>query len=225
MDLSQEDRDRIFQEERARREAQDQLEAEKKAQIAARMARSQRYGCSFALGIITLGAIALILFHEDAERKAVDSPPSLLPKASGKPIVGGRFVRTKFDRNTLWNHFVVKRHVTDQEIVDLAIDLHNRCPHSRIDILDDPSRLEDLDRYGDFPPDSVQSWLHKHELATIYIVAEGKYYGAKWELVSGEARSFESVLLETRTIALSEIGRERALAARGRSRNHQKLPL
>lgn len=57
MELSQEDRDRIFQEEKARREAQERLKAEEKA----KKATNARYGCLGCLGLIVLLGVIIAL--------------------------------------------------------------------------------------------------------------------------------------------------------------------
>jgi hypothetical protein len=63
LELSPEDRDRIFQEEKVRCEAQEKLKAEEKA----KKATNARYGCGGCLGLIVLLGviIALMPSHEN----------------------------------------------------------------------------------------------------------------------------------------------------------------
>ena len=57
MEFTEEDRDRVFQEEKARHEAQERIKAEEKA----KKATNARYGCGGCLGLIVLLGIIIAL--------------------------------------------------------------------------------------------------------------------------------------------------------------------
>jgi hypothetical protein len=94
----------------------------------------------------------------------------------------------------------VERPVSEQELIDLALDLHARYPNGYFEILDDQSRLTDFDLEGDLPNAerrlgssglkallaSLEPWEKKHFLATIALIAGNG--GFKWELIGADER-------------------------------------
>jgi hypothetical protein len=69
MEISPEERDRIFQEEKVRHEAQEKLKAEEKA----KKATNARYGCGGCLGLIVLvGAILVLMPKTETRREDTD---------------------------------------------------------------------------------------------------------------------------------------------------------
>jgi hypothetical protein len=75
MELSPEDRDRIFQEEKVRHEAQERLKAEEKA----RKSEHAAYGCLGCLGVIVLLGviIALLPSHENTSTTGTASTATI----------------------------------------------------------------------------------------------------------------------------------------------------
>jgi hypothetical protein len=65
MELSPEDRDRIFQEEKARRDAQERLKREEKQ-------KNARYGCLGCLGFLILGAIIVAITPKASQQSTDD---------------------------------------------------------------------------------------------------------------------------------------------------------
>jgi hypothetical protein len=95
---------------------------------------------------------------------------------------------------------IVDRAVSDQELIDLAFDLHARYPKTYFEILDSESRLKDFDQLNDLVRAarqigeprmkaliaSMKPWQKKHYLATIAIIAEeGGVF--RWQLMGSDA--------------------------------------
>jgi len=115
---------------------------------------------------------------------------------------------------------IVARPVNDEELVDVALDLHARNPNTYFEILDDPARLSDFDQLSDLARAerqlgasgvkaliaSLKPWQAKHYLATIALTAEGGRF--KWELLGGDAHPSKPndyiCDLDAKSIAASE---------------------
>ena len=115
---------------------------------------------------------------------------------------------------------IIKRRVGEQELVDLALDLHTRYPHNYFEILDDQTRLRDFEQAADLVSaerrlgtsrlkalvDSLKPWEEKHWLATIGLFAEDGAF--KWELVGADAhpaKANERICdLDAKTLSFSE---------------------
>lgn len=224
MELSQEDRDRIFQEEKARREAQERLNAEEKAKKAA----SARYGCLGCLGVIVLlGVIIALVPNSETRHESPHDAKALIasvPPPSGKPVVAYHLKRPRWPVKaacgTTSMNVIVERPVSDQELVDVALDLHARYPNTYFEILNDQSRLKDFDQLADFPNAerrlgasglkalvaSMKPWQKKHYLATIALIAENGRF--KWTLLGSDAHptkaDAEICNLDAKTVSMPE---------------------
>lgn len=88
-----------------------------------------------------------------------------------------------------WAYAIVKHPPSNQELIALAHDLHKKYPNTRFQILDDSSRLQDLDR--DFDSPEVEhvphSWSRAHDFAMLNVfLADGNF---KWRLVGDDANT------------------------------------
>ena len=126
-----------------------------------------------------------------------------VPTLSGKPVVAYHLKRpgwpAKAACGTTSMNVIVERPVSDQGLVDLALDLHARYPNTYFEILNDQSRLKDFDQLADFPNAerrlgasglkalvaSMKPWQKKHYLATIALIAENGRF--KWMLLGSDA--------------------------------------
>jgi hypothetical protein len=116
---------------------------------------------------------------------------------------------------------IVERPVTDQELTDLALDLHARYPKTYFEVLDSETRIRDFDQLADLVRaarqlgeprmkaliDSMKPWEKKHYLATIGIMAEeGGVF--RWQLLGSAAHPTKAdepiCYLDAKTISRSE---------------------
>jgi hypothetical protein len=116
---------------------------------------------------------------------------------------------------------IVERPVSDQELIDLALDLHARYPKTYFEILDSESRIKDFDQLADLVRAarqlgeprlkaliaSMKPWEEKHNLATIAIVAEEGGV-LRWQLMGADAHPTKAderiCYLDAKTISRSE---------------------
>jgi len=122
------------------------------------------------------------------------TPTKPVPTLSGKPIVGYRLKHPRWPVKaacgTVPMNVILERPVNEQELIDLALDLHARYPHTYFEILDDESRLRDFDQELDLANAeqrlgvsgvkallaSLKPWEQKHYLATIMLEAENNTF-------------------------------------------------
>lgn len=199
MELSPEERDQIFQEEKARRDAQERLKREEKQ-------RNARYGCLGCLGLAAVAILAAMiggLFSEPHKNDATDvtgrqDVAGSAPRPSGNPVVAYTLKRphwpVKLACGTRSMNVIVARPVNEQELIDLAFDLHTRYPDTAFEILDDESRLKDFDEAADLVSaehrlgasalhalvDSLKPWQDRHYVAAISLLIDGGSF--KWQL-------------------------------------------
>jgi hypothetical protein len=221
MELTPEERDRIFQ---ARREAQERLKAEEKA----KKAESARYGCLGCFGaLVLLGAIIALVPKTETHHESTADTAAIttsVPMLSGNPVVAYHLKRSRWPVKAVCGttsmNVIVDRPVSERELVDVALDLHARYPNTYFEILDDESRLRDFDQAGDLVNAkrllgvsgvkallaSLKPWQEKHYLAAIALTAES--VGFKWELFGSDAhptKANEQICdLDTKTISTAE---------------------
>ena len=92
---------------------------------------------------------------------------------SGAPVIGYRLITSK---RPGWAYVIVKHVPNTQELVDLAFALHKSFPVTRFEILNDGSRVNEMDRQLEDPvKDPVyESWLNIHDFGTL------NNYNARW---------------------------------------------
>ncbi len=105
-----------------------------------------------------------------------------VPKPSGRPVVSYRLVPSAMRRFPLWAHAVLWKPPTEQELIDLALELHAKYPETHFHICDDAAGLPQLDRVADdmnliFP----EIWFQHHYFGMINVIDEGGYQ--QWRLV------------------------------------------
>jgi len=104
-----------------------------------------------------------------------------LAKPSGKPVLSYQLMPSAMRRFPNWAYAILRNPPTDEELIDLAIELHAKYPETHFHVCDDPSGLSQLDRASDnlnllFP----EHWYVRHYFGMINMVQDGGY--RKWRL-------------------------------------------
>lgn len=193
MELSPEERDHIFQEERARREAQQMLKREEKA-------RTRNYSILGGLGLFLVLWIVV----------------ALVPKASKDGTITGPYARPEsgsLDSGIRWSILprtyrpgsigretlvvVLNRRPSDEELIAVAEKLFDRF--YRFEFFDDARYVNEyvgwyethpLGRSDEYP--FPEAWLNRHHVGQLGF---GPGEGSQWELTGAEARGFDHVLM------------------------------
>ena len=103
-------------------------------------------------------------------------------KPSGKPVLSYQLMRSAMRRFPDWAYAVLRKPPTDEELIDLAIELHAKYPETHFHVCDDPSGLSQLDRAADnlnlfFP----ENWYVRHYFGMINVIQDGGH--RKWRLI------------------------------------------
>jgi hypothetical protein len=148
-----------------------------------------------------------------------------VPMRSGSQLVAYRLRNPQWPMKAICGttsmNIIVERSLTDQELIDLALDLHARYPKTYFEILDSELRIKDFDRLADLVGAarqlgeprmkaliaSMKPWEKKHYLATIAVIAEeGGVF--RWQLIGSDAHPTKAderiCYLDAKTIARSE---------------------
>lgn len=125
----------------------------------------------------------------DLESASAVSPTSQTPlKRSNAPVMHYRVITSKQKRSSdTWAYVVVGLPPTNQELVNLAFDLHQKFPKVRFQIYDDSSGLNAIDRNPDADMDKPfpYEWRKAHYFGAIQKFKEPG--GDKWQLEAGDA--------------------------------------
>lgn len=133
------------------------------------------------------------LCHDKTAVSSGSTTPSpalaAVPKTSNAPVISYAVIASK--QTTLdvpWAYAIVKHAPSNQQPIDLAFELHRRFPDTRFTILDDSSRVKELDLDFDSGTERVpQTWSNAHDFAMLNtFFVDGK---KKWRLVGDDANT------------------------------------
>ena len=128
--------------------------------------------------------------HLDAKYRRVQQGEDIIlfelvrpvAKPSGKPILSYRLTPSDMRSFPHWVHVILQRPPTEEELTDLALELHAKYPDTRFHVSDDAAGLPRLDRVADnrnliFPED----WFLRHYFGMINVIQDGGR--GKWRLI------------------------------------------
>jgi hypothetical protein len=105
-----------------------------------------------------------------------------MAKPSGKPVLPYQLMRSAMRRFPDWAYAILRKPPTDEELIDLAAELHAKYPQTHFHVCDDPGGLSQLDRASDnlnlfFP----ENWYVRHYFGMINVIRDGGR--RKWRLM------------------------------------------
>ena len=129
----------------------------------------------------------------DDHWKISDEPTSAkdgltVTKASGRPIISYKLIATNeklFVPDEGLRYAVISKRPTNEELIDLGVELHKKYPSSKFRIVDSTSGIKELDAFFDHPLTLKypQAFASEHLFATVILWHQDE----KWELIGGDA--------------------------------------
>ena len=103
-------------------------------------------------------------------------------KPSGKPVLPYQLMPSAMRRFPDWAYAILRKPPTDEELIDLAIELHAKHPGAHFHVCDDTSGLAQLDRAADnfnllFP----ENWYMRHYFGMVNMIQDGGHL--RWRLI------------------------------------------
>ncbi len=129
-----------------------------------------------------------------AKTESTSEQPAVAPSLrSTAPLSKYRVLPSK--RSGGWAYAVTKHPPTKQELIDLGFDLRERYPATRFEIVDDVSKIDELDRAFSDPINNPfpDAWMRVHDFAMLNQFIESG--GAKWKLVANSGSGYDGQVL------------------------------
>jgi hypothetical protein len=123
-----------------------------------------------------------------SDQNAVVKEGLIVAKASGHPIINYRLIASNeklSGPDEGLRYAVINKRPTDEELVDLGLELHKKYPSSKFRIVDSTSGIKDLDAFFDQPLKLKypQAFASEHFFAMVNWWRQD----GKWELIGWDA--------------------------------------